>query len=504
MASSGPNGNSAAVFPSSVPRQRNLFTMLPSADVSIDAEHHESQHSGLPKYVEDLALLMNGNSVSWPSTFEQSVPVREPPHYQICPPPAVYFQSPYQQPHPHLVNTPGPSNSYNVLWPSDPPLDLSRPRSIEYLGNNLEGAAFPPSAYQLDQRADRMPSNLEAYTGFENQDNYSVMQQQRVMATTEPGPSLQHSPFMMNQDLIENKEPSATPFDDENEENPDSQDDRQEPYAKSIFRCLQQAPNHTMVLRDIYEWFKEHTDKGRDPNERGWQNSIRHNLSMNKAFEKIELPAGDDAKRGYQWRLSAQALREGRVQSTTRYRNKQPNKRGSKSHNPAPHRQASGAKGGEMARKAAALRRSERLREIRHSLTEAGAVLRSRGVIRGPGRGPVRAGTLGSPGRGGVLGEFTSEPLTRQPTPYFVYGDENPYAGLETPAGVPDSQGLMLVSCPSSPDVMSQPEYHFVPAGERLFYDSPETVSEPRTPRGYGEGRMDASPFINGAEGMEF
>ena len=54
-----------------------------------------------------------------------------------------------------------------------------------------------------------------------------------------------------------------------------------EPYAKLIFRALMSAPHHRMVLREIYEWFERNTDKGKDPSSRGWQNSIRHNLSMN-------------------------------------------------------------------------------------------------------------------------------------------------------------------------------------------------------------------------------
>lgn len=53
-----------------------------------------------------------------------------------------------------------------------------------------------------------------------------------------------------------------------------------EPYAKLIYRALKDAPNHAMVLKDIYQWFERHTDKAKSPS-KGWQNSIRHNLSMN-------------------------------------------------------------------------------------------------------------------------------------------------------------------------------------------------------------------------------
>lgn len=53
-----------------------------------------------------------------------------------------------------------------------------------------------------------------------------------------------------------------------------------EPYAKLIYRALMSAPNHSMVLQEIYQWFRDHTVKG-SSDSKGWMNSIRHNLSMN-------------------------------------------------------------------------------------------------------------------------------------------------------------------------------------------------------------------------------
>lgn len=54
-----------------------------------------------------------------------------------------------------------------------------------------------------------------------------------------------------------------------------------EPYAQLIYRALRSAPGHAMVLKDIYEWFENNTDKAKNASSKGWQNSIRHNLSMN-------------------------------------------------------------------------------------------------------------------------------------------------------------------------------------------------------------------------------
>jgi hypothetical protein len=53
-----------------------------------------------------------------------------------------------------------------------------------------------------------------------------------------------------------------------------------EPYAKLIHRAFLSTPRRAMTLQQIYQWFRENTDKGKTEG-RGWQNSIRHNLSMN-------------------------------------------------------------------------------------------------------------------------------------------------------------------------------------------------------------------------------
>lgn len=62
-----------------------------------------------------------------------------------------------------------------------------------------------------------------------------------------------------------------------------------EPYAKLIYRALMSAPNHSMVLQEIYQWFRDHTSKG-SSDSKGWMNSIRHNLSMNAVCTIFPLP----------------------------------------------------------------------------------------------------------------------------------------------------------------------------------------------------------------------
>ena len=52
-------------------------------------------------------------------------------------------------------------------------------------------------------------------------------------------------------------------------------------YAQLLYRCLKEAPDHTMALKNVYEWVRQHSQKARDSSGTGWQNSVRHNLSMN-------------------------------------------------------------------------------------------------------------------------------------------------------------------------------------------------------------------------------
>ena len=55
---------------------------------------------------------------------------------------------------------------------------------------------------------------------------------------------------------------------------------KEEPYARLIHRAFLSTPRRALTLQEIYQWFRENTDKGKDES-KGWQNSIRHNLSMN-------------------------------------------------------------------------------------------------------------------------------------------------------------------------------------------------------------------------------
>lgn len=64
-----------------------------------------------------------------------------------------------------------------------------------------------------------------------------------------------------------------------------------EPYAQLIYRAFLSHPNKSMTLQEIYQWFRENTDKSKSEG-KGWQNSIRHNLSMNGVCNSTGLDTG--------------------------------------------------------------------------------------------------------------------------------------------------------------------------------------------------------------------
>ncbi|ORZ13862.1 hypothetical protein BCR41DRAFT_306926, partial [Lobosporangium transversale] len=72
-------------------------------------------------------------------------------------------------------------------------------------------------------------------------------------------------------------------------------------YSFLITTAILESPNKQLTLNEIYEWVMEHYPWYRTAIN-GWKNSIRHNLSLNKAFMRVPRPPSEPGKGSY-WKL---------------------------------------------------------------------------------------------------------------------------------------------------------------------------------------------------------
>lgn len=73
-------------------------------------------------------------------------------------------------------------------------------------------------------------------------------------------------------------------------------------YATMITQAILSNEDGVMSLSEIYNWIASHYAYYKY-SKTGWQNSIRHNLSLNKAFEKVPRRPNEPGK-GMKWQIS--------------------------------------------------------------------------------------------------------------------------------------------------------------------------------------------------------
>ncbi len=84
-----------------------------------------------------------------------------------------------------------------------------------------------------------------------------------------------------------NSHPPNVPY------NPQKHINSKPPYSFSclIFMAIEDSPLKKLPVKDIYNWILTHFPYFQNA-PTGWKNSVRHNLSLNKCFKKVEKEKG--------------------------------------------------------------------------------------------------------------------------------------------------------------------------------------------------------------------
>lgn len=186
---------------------------------------------------------------------------------------------------PQLSATSSNSSSFSYMQP-EPQYEMWSATSVPSMSlppaiPEHEPWSAPPTYNHLSLLPQHMaPTTMGAYE--DHFCNHTPPPAHHLMAG--PSPMLSqgspHDPDFMDEDWSQQDVQQQWPDSSGSDELIDG--DAADPcYAQLLYRCLKEAPEHMLSLRELYDWVKEHSQKAKDPKNRGWQNSVRHNLSMN-------------------------------------------------------------------------------------------------------------------------------------------------------------------------------------------------------------------------------
>ncbi|EEB08016.1 fork head transcription factor Sep1 [Schizosaccharomyces japonicus yFS275] len=177
--------------------------------------------------------------------------------------------------------------SYTRLAYSAPPLPIPSPAETDYAlyvsSQPSRAIGRPPPTISYQPNYSSLSNTVAAYGGYlpKTAENSTTS-----VHTSEPSSSSSfnavNDSYVLNLPVDDGKKPNCS-------------------YATLIALAILCSPEHRLTLSAIYDWISRTFSFYSNCNN-GWQNSVRHNLSLNKAFVKIERPRCMPGK-GHFWAI---------------------------------------------------------------------------------------------------------------------------------------------------------------------------------------------------------